>query len=103
MSQRNNFAGGFLLGTLIGGTVGGILGVLLANRQNKAVLEEEEQSLSLNDAKTSNLFDTEANIELARRRLEDKIAQLNVAIDDVRHQLGNVNGIVVETKEENHS
>jgi hypothetical protein len=26
-----------------------------------------------------------------------------VAIDDVRHQLGNVNGVVVETKEENHS
>jgi gas vesicle protein len=103
MSQRNNFAGGFLLGTLIGATVGGIVGVLLANRQNKTVLEEGEQSLSFSDANTGNLFDTEANIELARRRLEDKIAQLNVAIDDVRHQLGNVNGVVVETTEENHS
>ena len=103
MSQRNNFAGGFLLGTLIGGTVGGILGVLLANRQNKTVRGEEEASLSLSDVNTGNLFDTEANIELARRRLEDKIAQLNVAIDDVRHQLSNVNGMVGETKEENHS
>jgi hypothetical protein len=28
---------------------------------------------------------------MARRRLEDKIAQLNNAIDDVREQLGPVN------------
>jgi hypothetical protein len=31
-------------------------------------------------------------MEVARRGLEDKIAQLNDAIDDVRQQLGTVNG-----------
>jgi hypothetical protein len=31
-------------------------------------------------------------MEVARRSLEDKIAQLNDAIDDVRQQLGGVNG-----------
>jgi hypothetical protein len=35
---------------------------------------------------------TEQNMEVARRGLEDKIAQLNDAIDDVRQQLGTVNG-----------
>lgn len=32
-------------------------------------------------------------IEATRRSLEDKIAQLNATIDDVRQQLGNVNSI----------
>jgi hypothetical protein len=32
------------------------------------------------------------DIEAARRGLEDKIAQLNEAIDDVRQKLGGVNG-----------
>jgi prefoldin subunit 5 len=31
-------------------------------------------------------------METARRSLEDKIAQLNATIDEVRQQLGNVNG-----------
>lgn len=32
------------------------------------------------------------DMEMARRSLEDKIAQLNATIDEVRQQLGNVNG-----------
>ena len=32
------------------------------------------------------------SMETARRSLEDKIAQLNATIDEVRNQLGNVNG-----------
>ncbi|MFN6034614.1 MAG: hypothetical protein ACK48B_11345, partial [Dolichospermum sp.] len=32
-------------------------------------------------------------IEATRRSLEDKIAQLNATIDDVRQQLGNVKSI----------
>ena len=34
----------------------------------------------------------EASMEMARRGLEVKIAQLNSAIDDVREQLGGING-----------
>ncbi|WP_260378321.1 hypothetical protein [Limnospira platensis] len=33
-------------------------------------------------------------METARLNLEDKISQLNQAIDDVRHQLGGVNGTI---------
>ena len=99
MSQKDNFAGGFLLGSLIGGVVGGILGSVLANRANRGATSleglEEEAIASL---------DSEENIELARRRLEDKIAQLNLVIDDVRHQLGNVNelGDRQDIHEESH-
>ena len=35
---------------------------------------------------------SEQTIEVARRSLEDKIAQLNETIDEVRMSLGNVNG-----------
>ncbi|MFM7579952.1 MAG: hypothetical protein ACKN9E_14460 [Microcystaceae cyanobacterium] len=97
MSQRDNFAGGFLLGTLIGGTVGGIIGVLLANRQT-AVSTAPRPNQTPDDPLPH--LDSEVNIELARRRLEEKIAQLNGAIDDVRHQLGNVNSLAVEVTEE---
>lgn len=86
MAQKDNFAGGFLLGTVIGGVVGGILGSVLANRANQTSGEGE-----LADLEAVGNLDNEENIELARRRLEDKIAQLNLVIDDVRHQLGNVN------------
>jgi hypothetical protein len=34
----------------------------------------------------------EESIEAARLALEDKIAQLNAAIDEVRQQLGGING-----------
>jgi hypothetical protein len=38
------------------------------------------------------LRDPADSIESTRRSLETKIAQLNLAIDDVRQQLGTVNG-----------
>lgn len=92
MSQQDNFAGGFITGALFGGVVGGIIGALAASRLKLPEVDSgnrlsgREQPLdSFDDA-------TEENMELARRRLEDKIAQLNEAIDDVRQQLGGING-----------
>ncbi|GBF80175.1 hypothetical protein [Aphanothece sacrum] len=89
MSQRDGFTGGFLLGTLVGGVVGGVMAAVVASRQKNE--ENEENTPFLKSSKTGEL-ETEASIEMARRRLEDKIAQLNNAIDDVRQQLGPVNG-----------
>lgn len=98
MTQRDNFVGGFFLGTLVGGAIGGILGALVATRQRS----EAEPDTTTNGAANSlegqpirrrilqvpngHLDD----MEMARRSLEDKIAQLNDAIDDVRQQLGTV-------------
>lgn len=85
MSQRDGFTSGFLAGTLVGGLVGGIVGALVATRRNDST--QEEFSTLEGDPDRA-----EASIEGARRSLEAKIAQLNLAIDDVRQQLSSPNG-----------
>ena len=89
MSQQDGFGGGFILGSIVGGVIGGVLGALLTARQENKSREKEQPFI---EAGTQTKFTTEESIELARRGLEDKIAQLNLAIDDVRQQLGTVNG-----------
>ncbi len=91
MSQNDNFAGGFLAGAVIGGIVGGILGSLLTNREGDKLQSIKDDKSVLKQNKQPNFY-TEESIEQSRLSLEDKIAQLNHAIDDVRQQLGTVNG-----------
>lgn len=98
MSQRDGFTGGLLAGIAIGGLVGGVIGAILAGQRNNSD-EDTEQSLlksRLSEKKAmkgkKSQLNSEESIEAARRSLEDKIAQLNTAIDDVRQQLGPVNG-----------
>lgn len=92
MSQQEGFGAGFLAGAVFGGVVGGVLGTVLATRSlkknEKPVLEGESNS-ALN----------ESHMETARRSLEDKIAQLNSAIDDVRQQLEPVNGNRIDQRD----
>ncbi|MBE9168905.1 hypothetical protein IQ238_15765 [Pleurocapsales cyanobacterium LEGE 06147] len=88
MSERNNFSGGFILGSIVGGVIGGVLGTLLASRSENRTIKQDK---SLLQSDTATKLGTEESIEIARRSLEDKIAQLNTAIDDVRQQLGAVN------------
>ncbi len=95
MSQRDGFAGGFLAGAIVGGLVGGIMGAVVASRR-KTNLDEDNPSLLESGSEIK--FNTEETIEVARRRLEDKIAQLNLAIDDVRQQLGPVDAHSMEHK-----
>lgn len=95
MSQRDGFTGGFLAGIIVGGMVGGIIGVLIRSRLENN--PEEENSSLLKSAKGGKL-DTETNIEMARRRLENKIAQLNLAIDDVQEQFGQVEQQTLESE-----
>lgn len=90
MSQQDNFGTGFILGAIVGGVVGGIVGAVAASRRKESLDAENLENLP--ESKNER-FETDADIEKARRRLEDKISQLNLAIDDVRHQLGNVNGV----------
>jgi gas vesicle protein len=98
MSQRDGFAGGFFAGAIVGSVVGGVLGALLVTRKGELPEEEIQQLTETSLAKKKQaarksikLSDTEG-METARRSLEDKIAQLNATIDEVRQQLGNVNG-----------
>lgn len=93
MSEQNGFGSGFVLGSIIGGVVGGLLGTVLATRNDKQILDKEKSVLQNG---TEIPFTSEESIELARHGLEDKIAQLNLAIDDVRQQLGSVNANSVE-------
>lgn len=86
MSQQNGFGSGFVLGSLIGGVVGGVLGTVLATRKEKQIGRTDYQLQTGQEMP----YSTEDSIELARHGLEDKIAQLNLAIDDVRQQLGTV-------------
>lgn len=87
MSQQNGFGSGFILGSIIGGIVGGVLGTILTTRNEKQITNQEDSRLQ--DGNKISLS-SEESIELARHGLEDKIAQLNLAIDDVRQQLGTV-------------
>ena len=101
MSQQGNFIGGFLLGTIVGGAIGGVVGALAASRLSQQEVADSESFSKIEgkpEARATRRRQikapTEQTIEVARRGLEDKIAQLNDAIDDVRQQLGAVNGTV---------
>jgi hypothetical protein len=95
MSQQSNFFSGFFLGALVGGVVGGVVGAVATSRLSQSE-NPDASSFSKIDPRTGKKrplkASTEQGIEVARRGLEDKIAQLNNAIDDVRQQLGTVNG-----------
>ncbi|MEE3717814.1 hypothetical protein V2H45_13815 [Tumidithrix elongata RA019] len=85
--KSGNFLGGFLLGTL----VGGVLGLVIASKLSES--EPDPESLSSDttgqDLKQSN--DAATN-DIARRSLEQKIAQLNQAIDAVSQELAEAEG-----------
>ncbi len=102
MSQQDNFSSGFVLGAIVGGVVGGVLGSLLTAQRLEGTVKDSllEPEDGKNNKKRSIRGSAEQNIELARRSLEDKIAQLNDSIDDVRQQLGSVNGRAAEIDRE---
>lgn len=102
MDNRDNFAGGFVAGAIFGGVVGGLLGSFLTSKLAEEAAPGDESLIEgrptgekpRRGKRRRPPFQpaTELSIEEARQGLEVKIAQLNEAIDDVRHQLGNVNG-----------
>ena len=94
MSNRSGFGSGFWLGTLVGGVVGGVIGATIATRQ----ANRDEGELGVNGLlggergekrplKSSRLR-TADRMERARRSLDDKISDLNNAIDVVRSSIG---------------
>jgi gas vesicle protein len=98
MSEKNGFGNGFIFGSIVGGVIGGLLGTLLANKNTQQSSSDRDRYNSL-DASSAVEFNTEESIEMARHGLEDKIAQLNLAIDDVRQQLSSVTARDIERDE----
>ncbi|MGD1855186.1 MAG: gas vesicle protein [Leptolyngbyaceae cyanobacterium] len=94
MSQPSNFTSGFFLGALLGGLVGGVTGVLAASRINRREPSSGDSLSQLSEDIRQNLADmsNDERMEVARRGLEDKISELNAAIEEVRQQLGSTNG-----------
>lgn len=97
MSQ-DNFSSGFLLGSVFGGIVGGVVGALLVSRRELDALSQMSEEDNSPEALPRKpqwrklQVGDEYRMEAARQGLDEKIAQLNEAIDDVRLQLGHVNG-----------
>jgi hypothetical protein len=113
MSQQDNFSSGFVWGAMLGGLAGGLVGALLVAKSRNDELEDDLEDAEIDAtpiAQSSRTQQpakgaasrrrplrlapppvTEPNMEVARRSLEDKIASLNDAIDDVRQQLRLVN------------
>lgn len=96
MSQRDGFSTGFIAGTIVGGVLGGAIGALLATQKSsEQAADPDRRNANLpepNNRRRQFKAASEQSIELARRSLEDKIAQLNETIDEVRLTLGQVNG-----------
>lgn len=93
MSNRGGFGSGFWLGTLVGGVVGGVIGATIANRQANRFEDGLDNGLlggergEKRPLKSSRLR-TADRMERARRSLDDKISDLNNAIDVVRSSIG---------------
>ncbi len=95
MSNRDGFSGGFWLGTIVGGVVGGIVGATIATRRANRFEDEDRGRLSgesgdrpLKSSRSRRLD----RMEMARRSLDDKINDLNNAIDSVRSTISHVPG-----------
>ena len=105
MSQQDNFSSGFVWGAVLGGIAGGLIGSTLANRSGEPDDDVDSEHDSNRRTNPQPEFPPaksrrrplrlesapKKNMELARQSLEDKIASLNDAIDDVRQQLHQVN------------
>jgi hypothetical protein len=98
-SDNDRFGGGFLAGSIFGGITGGLLGAWIATKVSKQISTEtdsgdtDDASSRLAKFRTSSFLNGgDLEMEDARQGLEEKISQLNVAIDQAREQLSEVNG-----------
>ncbi|MFQ3680578.1 MAG: hypothetical protein SNJ60_08760 [Pseudanabaenaceae cyanobacterium] len=80
-TAKDNFWIGFLVGSLVGGMVGAILATLVAHRQALTALLAASVPPRRDSLNPGNGGDR------LRADLEEKIARLNEAIDDIRREL----------------
>lgn len=82
-AERGGGGGGFATGFVLGGLVFGALGFLFAPQISKRLLSDDDPP------KLPQFLDDgeDESLEATRNNLNEKIAQLNAAIDDVSAQL----------------
>lgn len=83
--KSDNFFGGFILGAIAGGVVGALIASKLSDSAKYKEINQLDDDEDINDDENS-LLDEEP-IDRAKRGLEQKIAQLNAAIDAVSNEL----------------
>ncbi|KAJ7542587.1 hypothetical protein O6H91_09G002000 [Diphasiastrum complanatum] len=84
---RRGGPGDFVAGFILGGAVFGALGYLLAPLVNKSLSELENQFEEGIPQKQTKFLEDDEGLEKTRKNLNEKIAQLNAAIDNVSAQL----------------
>jgi hypothetical protein len=105
MSNRGGFSGGFWLGTLVGGVVGGIVGASIARERLNRIDDETEGGRLSGESNDKRPLKSSRSrrvdrMEIARRSLDDKISDLNNAIDSVRSSIGHVPGEEIDNLDE---
>ncbi|KAJ7542586.1 hypothetical protein O6H91_09G002000 [Diphasiastrum complanatum] len=87
LNGRRGGPGDFVAGFILGGAVFGALGYLLAPLVNKSLSELENQFEEGIPQKQTKFLEDDEGLEKTRKNLNEKIAQLNAAIDNVSAQL----------------
>ncbi len=101
MSNRDGFGNGFWLGTLVGGIIGGVVGATIATQKANRIEDDENSGMLTGERGAKrplkpNRMRSMDRMEVARRSLDDKISDLNNAIDAVRSSIGQTPGDVVD-------
>ncbi len=102
-NQNDRFWGGFLSGAIFGSITGGLLGTWLASKladhlSSEVDMLDKARTDGTSSHKEGQVFGLSEGqtVEEARQGLEQKISQLNDAIDHARQQLSKVNGSAQE-------
>jgi gas vesicle protein len=92
--RRGGGAGDFVAGFLLGGAVFGALGYILAPQISKTLEEGDSvKDEGVATKRPARFLEDDEGLEKTRQTLNEKIAQLNAAIDDVSAQLRTEDGL----------
>ena len=97
MSNKDSFVSGLIAGAAFGSLAGGLLGILIGTSISDDP-ELVENLLDSQDTEKQKSIKELDSTEVAHQSLEAQIAQLNQAIDEVRQQIDNVNGNLINTQ-----
>ncbi|VVB14784.1 unnamed protein product [Arabis nemorensis] len=83
--SRSGSGGDFIAGFLLGGALFGTVGYIFAPQIRRSILNEDEDEYGFNKPKQPTYYDE--GLEKTRETLNEKIGQLNSAIDNVSSRL----------------